>query len=224
MEKIISNDVLDDFSQRIGSDVALVWDNFTAEVSNSNLNYQHTFLLSKAYNYLKQKNDLEVFVGDSETSDIIATSYKIEKLSNYGNNLAFVFFRSHSEATDLRETLRNILILIGIVGIIIALILSYILTHKLRERISDLNYATAQTSAGNFDTRIKVQSNDEIGNLGKAFNSMLDELKKNQRAKNEYSEFITLINQNASLTEISNAALKKIIDTCGFLVGALIFC
>ena len=50
---------------------------------------------------------------------------------------------------------------------------------------------------------------------------MLDELKKNQRAKNEYSEFITLINQNASLNEISNAALNKIIDTCGFLVGAL---
>jgi len=162
-----------------------------------------------------------VFVGDSETSDIIATSYKIDKLSIYGNDLGFVFFRSHSDATDLRETLRNILILIGIVGIILALILSYVLTHKLRSRISDLNHATAQTSIGNFDTRINVNSNDEIGNLGKAFNTMLDELKKNQRAKSEYSDFITLINQNASLSEISNAALKKIIDTCGFLVGAL---
>ena len=219
--KIITNNTLDDFSQRIGSDIALVWDNFTAEVSNSNLNYQHTFLLSKAYNYLKLKNDLEVFVGDSETSDIIATSYKIDKLSIYGNDLGFVFFRSHSDATDLRETLRNILILIGIVGIILALILSYVLTHKLRSRISDLNHATALTSIGNFDTQINVSSNDEIGNLGKAFNTMLDELKKNQRAKSEYSDFITLINQNASLTEISNAALKKIIDTCGFLVGAL---
>ena len=35
--KIISNDVLDDFSQRIDSDIALVWENFTAEVSNSNV-------------------------------------------------------------------------------------------------------------------------------------------------------------------------------------------
>ena len=219
--KIINNDVLDDFAKRIGSDIALVWDNFTAEVSNSNLNYQHTFLLSKAFNYLNQKNDFEVFVGESETSDIIATSYKTEKFSEYGNNLAFLFFRSHSEATDLRTTLTNILILIGIVGIILALILTYVLTHKLRLRIADLNYATSQTSAGNFDMRIDVKSNDEIGSLAKAFNTMLDELKKNQRAKNEYSEFITLINQNASLAEISNAALKKIIDTCGFLIGAL---
>ncbi len=219
--KIINNDVLDDFAKRIGSDVALIWDNFTAEVSNSNLNYQHIFTLSEAHIYLKQKNDLEVFVGDSETSDIIATSYKIEKLSKYGNNLSFLFFKSHSEATDLRHTLRDILILIGVVGIILALILTYVLTHKMRLRIADLNYATAQTSAGNFDMRIDVKSNDEIGNLGRAFNTMLNELQKNQRAKNEYSEFITLINQNASLTEISNAALKKILDTCGFLAGAL---
>ena len=219
--KIINTEVLDDFAKRIGSDVALIWDNFTAEVSNSNQNYQHIFLLSKAYNYLSKKNDFDVFVGDSETSDIIATSYKIEKLSKYGNNLSFLFFKSHSEATDLRQTLRDILILIGVVGIILALILTYVLTHKMRLKIADLNYATAQTSAGNFDMRIDVKSNDEIGNLGRAFNIMLDELKKNQRAKNEYSDFITLINQNASLTEISNSALKKILDTCGFLVGAL---
>ena len=91
----------------------------------------------------------------------------------------------------------------------------------MRSRIAELNYATAQTSSGKFDVHIDVKSNDEIGNLGNAFNAMLDELQKNQRAKTEYSDFITLINKNASLTEISNAALKKILDTCGFIAGAL---
>ena len=219
--KIINKEFLNDFAQRIGADVALILDNFTAEVSNSENNTQNIFLLSKAYNFLKGKGDFEVFQGETDAADIIATTYKLEKPSGIGNNLSFLIFKSHSEATDLRETLRNILILIASVGIILALILTYILTHKLRQRISDLNYATSQTSAGNFNTRIVVKSNDEIGKLGQAFNIMLDELEKNQRAKNEYSEFITLINQNASLTEISNAALKKIIDTCGFVIGAL---
>lgn len=50
---------------------------------------------------------------------------------------------------------------------------------------------------------------------------MLDEIMKNQKAMNDYTEFITLINQNPSLTEISEAALKKIINTCGFTVGAI---
>jgi nitrogen fixation/metabolism regulation signal transduction histidine kinase len=85
----------------------------------------------------------------------------------------------------------------------------------MRLRISELNYATSQTSSGNFDIQIDDKGTDEIGNLGRAFNTMLAELKKNQKAKNEYSDFITLINQNASLTEISNAALK-ILKTCNF--------
>ncbi len=219
--KIITSELLNNFAQRIGADVALILDNFTAEVSNSTSNTQHTFLLSKAFNFLKDKGDFEVFNGETQTSDIIATTYKLEKPSDIGGNLAFLIFKSHSEATDLRETLRNILILIGLVGIILALILAYVLTHKLRERIADLSYATSQTSSGNFNTRIAIKGNDEIGKLGKAFNMMLDELEKNQRAKNEYSDFITLINQNASLNEISSAALKKIIDTCGFVIGAL---
>jgi len=47
---------------------------------------------------------------------------------------------------------------------------------------------------------------------------MLDELAKNQRAIKEYSEFITLINQNPSLNEISEVALNKIISTSEFRV------
>jgi two-component system chemotaxis sensor kinase CheA len=219
--KIINGEILNDFAQRIGADVALILDNFTAEVSNSASNTQNIFLLSKAFNYLKSKGDFEVFQGESEAADIIATVYKLDNSSGLGNNLAFLIFKSHSEATDLRETLRNILLLIAFVGIILALILAYVLTHKLRLRIADLNYATSKTSEGKFNIRIDVKGKDEIGKLGKAFNLMLDELEKNQRAKNEYSEFITLINQNASLAEISNAALKKIIETCGFVIGAL---
>lgn len=219
--KILNSSTLDDFAKQIGSDVALIWDGITAEVSNSNLNNQHTFLLSRAYKYLNQKNNSEVFVGDTETSDIIATSYRVEKLSKFGNGLGLLFFKSNNEATDLRITLGYILVLIGIVGIVVAFILSYVFTQKMRLRISELNYATSQTSAGNFDVHIDATGKDEIGNLGRAFNKMLEELKKNQKAKNEYSDFITLINKNASLSEISNAALKKILETCEFLIGAL---
>jgi signal transduction histidine kinase/CheY-like chemotaxis protein/HAMP domain-containing protein len=219
--KILNKEVLDDLSKRTGSEIALMWDNIATEVSNLSSNAQYVFLLTKAYKYLISKNNLEIFVGDNESSDIIATSFKIEKLSPYGNNLAFLFFKINNETTDLRSTLGYILILIGIVGFVIAFILTYVLTNKMRLRIAELNYATSQISEGNFDLKVDISSNDEIGNLGKAFNTMLSELEKNQKAKNEYSDFITLINKNASLAEISNAALKKILDTCGFLVGAL---
>lgn len=219
--KIITQDFLNDYAQRIGTDIALIMDNFTAEVSNPNENSQNILSLSKAFKYLKSKGDFDVFQGEGNESDVIATTYRLEKPAEVGNDLAFLIFKSHNELSYLRITLRNILILIGIAGILVALILTFVLTHKLRQRITDLSYATSKTSSGNFNTRIDVKGNDEIAQLGSAFNLMLDELQRSERAKNEYSEFITLINQNASLTEISNAALKKIIDTCGFIVGAL---
>jgi signal transduction histidine kinase/CheY-like chemotaxis protein len=50
---------------------------------------------------------------------------------------------------------------------------------------------------------------------------MLDELEKKEIAKNEYAEFITLINRNPTLKEISDVALKKILDSCDFLIGGL---
>lgn len=219
--KAFTSTMLDELSKRTGLEVALIWDDVATEVSNANLNSQHTFLISKAYQSLTNEKKQEIYISENDDSDIIAAKFKIERLSQYGNELSFIFFKINNAATDLRTTLVYILLLIGVVGILIALILSYVLTHKMRLRIGELNLATAKTSAGNFDMRISDTGNDEIGNLGKAFNLMLDELQKNQKAKNEYSDFITLINKNASLTEISNAALKKILDTCGFLVGAL---
>jgi len=93
--------------------------------------------------------------------------------------------------------------------------------RQLRKQISELGKATEQTYAGNFKHRITIKSKDEIGKLGDAFNKMLDELDKKEKSKNEYSEFITLINQNPTLSEISEAALAKIINNGGFIIGGL---
>ncbi|MCU7525995.1 MAG: response regulator [Ignavibacteria bacterium] len=45
--------------------------------------------------------------------------------------------------------------------------------------------------------------------------------KKNARAKAEYSGFISLINQNLSLREMSDAVLARIIKTAGFTAGRI---
>lgn len=50
---------------------------------------------------------------------------------------------------------------------------------------------------------------------------MLLFLDRNTRAKNEYSRFIALINQNLSLKEMADSVLAKIISTTGLTVGRL---
>lgn len=218
---IITNNILNDIAQRINADIALIWDNTVAEISNKQINQNVFYSLTMAVNFLNQPNENRIFIGSSDADDIAATFASPNLNNEITNNLSYLIFKSNPELIEIRDALKIIFMLIGIAGLLFSIVLTYLLTGKLRSQIIDLSNATKLVTNGDFNRRITVQTKDEIGSLGNAFNLMLDELQKNQKAKNEYAEFITLINQNPSLSEISNAALKKIISTCGFVVGAL---
>ena len=218
---ILDEKLLDYLAEKINSDVAVNWNGTPTDISNSSINKQYLYVLVKAIEFLNSKNNFEVFSQGAESSDILATLYKPVTNPAHNSGISFLIFTQMGEAAELRATLRDLFAIIGVTGIALSLILTFLFTGKLRKQITDLSDATEKTREGDFNYKIKVRSNDEIGKLGQAFNLMLDELEKNQKAKNEYSDFITLINRNPTLSEISEAALDKIIKTCGFLIGAL---
>ncbi len=218
--RAINNEMLNDISQRINSNIALVWNGYPADFSNQSDNQKYLYILSQAVDELKNKNNFELYIQGTESQDILATIYKPSLVAGQ-DNLQYLIFGTFAEAGELRNTLQSIFIIIGSVGIALSLIFTLVFTHKFRNQVTQLSKATEQTYAGKFDYKIEVKSKDEIGKLGLAFNKMLEELKKKEVAKNEYAEFITLINQNPSLKEISDVALKKIIDAGDFLIGGL---
>ncbi|MCW8803113.1 MAG: ATP-binding protein, partial [Ignavibacteriaceae bacterium] len=219
--RIITPSFLNELSKKINSEVAIVWEGMPADLSNPAQNQKFLYLLNKANEYLKDKNNFEIYSDGTEANDIIASVYKPPLTTSNQRNIYFLIFSSFGETGELRTTLRNIFLLVGLAGIVLSLILTFVLTDKLRKQISELGKATEQTYSGNFKHRISIKSKDEIGRLGDAFNKMLDELDKKEKAKNEYSEFIALINQNPTLREISDAALIKIINIGGFIIGGL---
>ena len=219
--RIITGDFLSDLSKKIGSEIAVVWNNTAAELSNPLANEKYIFLLNESYDKLSHKKPYEVYINESNTADIIAALVKPSGNFDQSNNLKFLIYSTLTEGTDLRSSLLYILIIIGIAGVILSLILTFLFTDKIRKHIRELSKATEITKEGNFKNKITFQSKDELGDLATAFNSMVDELDKKQKAEKEYSEFITLINQNPTLKEISEAALTKIIKAGGFIVGAL---
>lgn len=219
--RVITSALLNDLSQKINSEIAIVWDGTPTDLSNPAHNQKFLYLLTKANEYLKDKNNFEIYSDGTESTDIIAAVFKPTLSFSDQNKLYFLIFTSFGETGELRTTLRNIFLIVGLVGIVLSLIFTYVFTDKLRKQISELGKATEQTYSGNFKHRINIKSKDEIGRLGDAFNKMLDELDKKEKAKNEYSEFITLINQNPTLIEISDAALTKIINIGEFIIGGL---
>ncbi len=218
--RFLSIPLLNDISVKINADVALIWDDTPIEVSNPDNNSKNILQLKNAYSELSAKGKSSVYSSGNESSDFVASIFNPIGMTE-NNNISFLVFSTINEAADLRVNLRYLIIIIGVVGAILSLILTLVFTDKIRKQITQLNLATLSTKEGDFSTRIDVKSKDEIGQLAGAFNIMMDELNKNQKAKSEYSEFITLLNQNPTLSEISDAALKKIINTCNFNIGAL---
>ncbi len=219
--RILSTELLNDISRDINSEVAVIWKNSPADFSNPSINQKYIYTLSQAYNNLKGRENFEIYTDAIESNDILVTIYNPATGLKHESNISFLIFSSIKEAAELRATLKDMFVVIGLVGVALSLIFTFLFTDKLRKQITELSKATRETYAGNFKTRIKIKSKDDIGKLGEAFNKMLDELEKKEKAKKEYSEFITLINQNPTLKEISSAALKKIISSCGLIAGAL---
>jgi CheY-like chemotaxis protein/signal transduction histidine kinase len=219
--RVLSVDFLNKLSKKINAEIAVILNGSPFEMSNQQNNQNYIFNLTEAYKELKKKNNFELYKDNSDRDDIIATIFKNPNSTELNSGFEFLIFNTVGETADLKSSLKLILVIIGVAGVLLSLILTFIFTDRIRKQLTQLSKATEITKEGNFKSRITIESKDEIGSLANAFNSMLDDLEKNQKLKHEYSEFITLINRNPTLNEISEAALRKIIRTCNLSVGAL---
>ncbi|MFZ0453763.1 MAG: response regulator [Ignavibacteriaceae bacterium] len=219
--RIINEKLLDEIAQKTGAEISVIWKDTPLEISNNSQNQKYIYALTQAYKSLSSTNNSKIYSQSTESTDILASLYETIPDVGKWNQIKFIVFTTLNEASDLKNNLKYILIIIGISGVILSLILTYVLTDSIRKRLTQLSKATEFTKEGKFTNKIDIKSKDEIGKLANAFNNMMDVLNKNQKARNEYSDFIALINQNPTLNEISEAALRKIIQTCNFTVGAI---
>lgn len=98
------------------------------------------------------------------------------------------------------------LIIAGAIGIIL---LTFFMAEIKRE-IDELREAVDYVAEGNFDKKIKVRNNDELGELAHRFNDMADELAKLEEAKRRFISDLTH-DLRSPLTSISGYT-KGIMD------------
>ncbi len=80
-----------------------------------------------------------------------------------------------------RQIMITGVILVGVVLAIIAL--AFILSRSVTENISKLVAAARRVASGDFATRVRIHSRDEIGELGRTFNNMIPALEERVRMK-----------------------------------------
>ncbi len=219
--EIIDLSFLNSISQKINADVVLFSDKVIIDVSNPQLNQELFFVFFNAISELYDDDKYITFSEESNSVNIVATLYKPFDLANDADNLSFLVFNKLEEYSQLKNSLKNILIIIGISGIILSVLLSYLFTIRIRKQINLLSSATMAIREGDLSVKVNMKGKDELARLADTFNLMVNKLRKNQKILSDYSDFITLLNQKSSLEEIAEVALNKIISTCNFSIGAI---
>jgi signal transduction histidine kinase/CheY-like chemotaxis protein len=218
---LISSSFLSRLSQKIRSEVALVINDSPVEVSNPEKNQAHLLGLINAWRQLKYRNSYDLYLDESENADFVAGLFVPKFILTPGAKINFMVFDLFKEGVEFRNTLKLVMILIVFAGSVLTFVIVWVSTAKLRKQFFLLSEAAEITGKGDLDHRVEIITHDEAGKFGEAFNKMLDELERNKKTEKEYAEFITLINQNPTLKEVSDAALSKIIKSTGLTFGVL---
>src|SRR5581483_4509686 len=84
--------------------------------------------------------------------------------------------RSFAKAQATLTGLRRNVAVFWIAGIIVALILTYVLSRRILEPVRTLDRAAEEVARRNYDYRVPVETNDELGRLAITFNQMCDSI------------------------------------------------
>ncbi len=74
----------------------------------------------------------------------------------------------------------------GLVALAVALVAGYVVSRGVTARVRRLERAARQVAAGDFSTRIRVDSDDELGRLAAAFDDMQRQLSELQTAREQF--------------------------------------
>ena len=144
----------------------------TINKSAYNLNVINNYILTKS----SEGNTAEIVPPEQFDSSIYKhMSYPVKQ---NGNIKGYIYLTNDiSYIYDTVGQSRNIMTKATLLALSITVLLGLILSRSITGPIKDLTVKAKQMSQGDFNQKVDVKSNDEIGQLGKMFNFLIDQLK-----------------------------------------------
>jgi len=87
-----------------------------------------------------------------------------------------VLYQSLFILNQTTDDLKKIIFAFAAVGIVLVTVFSFFLSSKITAPLRQMQKAANRVAQGDFKIRVKVRTNDEIGNLGISFNQMASQL------------------------------------------------
>ena len=113
----------------------------------------------------------ETFVGDNSS---IASDFMDVAIPILGGDNAYIIYILDTKDTvsGLNDQLFNIIMQALFIGLLISVLLSFLLSKTMVGPIEKLTAGAERVAAGNFDSELPIESDDEIGILTGTFNEM----------------------------------------------------
>lgn len=94
---------------------------------------------------------------------------------------------------DYQHEIKALFVIVAIIGFLLSTFFAFFLSSKIQQPLLQLKKAADSISQGNYRTRVKIRSNDEIGELSNTFNHMTEQLEKLIHDLNHEKEHLSSI-------------------------------
>ncbi len=138
-----------------------------------------------------------------------------------GNLMGQLFvIRSFAGAQGTLAGLRRNVAIFWIAGIVVALALTYVLSRRILEPVKRLDRAAAEVTRRNYDYRVPVETDDELGRLAVTFNQMCDSIRSARADLIRQEQIATIGRLSGSIVHDLRNPLAAIYGGAEMLVDA----
>lgn len=219
--KIIDEKFLTDIQKKIRAEAAAFVGGSLLSISNYTTNLIFIQSLNQAFDFLRFKNNFDVANIESGNYNFFASKYELKSYLQTTQPITLIIFNISTDIQEFGSTLKIILFVTILTGILLSFIITVIFTSRFRKQLSLLISVAEKSAKGLLDKRVPVISNDELGTLSNNFNKMLEQISQKENLNKKYSEFISLINLHSDLHGLSRTALSSICKNLNIHFGVL---
>jgi diguanylate cyclase (GGDEF)-like protein len=141
-----------------------------------------TELASKLYSTAIPINDFSLtnLQVNHNNNDIMERHISIN-IRLYQQEIELILYRNQSSLLASMDEIQRITLLASIFTILFGIICSWYISNKISSPIIHLKSAVQSYGSGNRDISVQATSNDEVGDLTTAFNTMVEDLHNSQK-------------------------------------------
>ena len=107
------------------------------------------------------------------------------------------------------QSIRNAVLLGGLVALVLSLAVSWWLARRVLLPVSELAEAAEQAAGGNYHQQLTIEGNDQVGRLGRAFDSLLSDLREKKDIEGYVGHLSRFLPDPGSESPVAAAPIAK---------------